>query len=297
VALFAALLVSQGAVLAAEGEKKEKKKQEKKTEKKKSWFGVVKFSGDFRFRQQFEEKVSDSGDPANESTSHRSRQRMRARFGFEAKINRDWKLYTRLATGSDDPTSTNQTFDDAFSSKGIRFDQAYVKWIPLHPEKDPKDKKKKTGGCEFNLVAGKMKNHFFKPDKSQLIFDGDVTPEGACAIFHAYLGEKGAVTPFALLGNYWLNEEKKSHDDPMLGVFQVGALFKVGKGKLKIGAGYFGFNCLRGHALLNDGGKAKNHGNTVNGNDEYVESYHLTNIFAEYSVKLGNCHSPFMRIM
>ena len=135
-------------------------------------------------------------------------------------------------------------------------------------------------------MAGKMKNPFFKPTGSQLLFDGDVRPEGLCAKLHAYT-KKGSFVPFALLGNYWLDELATTHEDPMLGVFQAGVKILFRKaGTLTVGAGYFGFNNLKGGPLLNNGGTGKSKGNTDDGLGNYVNSYYVTNFFVEYGRKV-----------
>ena len=66
--------------------------------------------------------------------SDRHRNRIRARLGLGAKVNDEWDLGFRLATGhgevSGDPVSTNQTLDEAFSKKPIWLDQAFFGYHP-----------------------------------------------------------------------------------------------------------------------------------------------------------------------
>jgi len=123
-----------------------------------SWVNNLNLSGDFRYRHEY---IDDS---AKDKT--RNRQRIRGRLGLKAKINNDWSAIFRITTGSSDsPTSTNQTLDGSFSSKNIWFDTAYVDWHPQSYD-------------GFNAYLGKMKVPFYKVGKNQLIWDGDLTPEG-----------------------------------------------------------------------------------------------------------------------
>ena len=68
----------------------------------------------------------------------------------------------QVATGGDDPRSSNQTLGGANSRKSIGFDLAYFDW------------KFASWG---NLIGGKMKYPFLRPGQS-LFYDGDINPEG-----------------------------------------------------------------------------------------------------------------------
>ena len=63
-----------------------------------------------------------------EGSDHRNRFRFRLRAGATAEITDDWKATFQLASGGDDPVSTNQTMDGAFSTKGIQLDIAEISW-------------------------------------------------------------------------------------------------------------------------------------------------------------------------
>lgn len=84
------------------------------------WVKHIKFKGDLRLRYQFEEK--DTTSSAITTTDERIRGRIRFRLGLKAKVDKKWKVCTAIATGSADPRSTNQTFQDNFSTKSIQLD-------------------------------------------------------------------------------------------------------------------------------------------------------------------------------
>src|SRR5690606_29166336 len=101
----------------------------------------------------------------------RNRLRLRLRFGVVASLTDDFEVGLRLAsaasTGGDsggDPISTNETFGNNSNRKPIGLDMAYVKWSPIN---DPD----LTGSFTF----GKMANPY---SFSEMVFDGDYTPEG-----------------------------------------------------------------------------------------------------------------------
>ena len=105
---------------ATDTAKKEAKAVESKIPK---WVQNTAFKGDFRLRYQHEER-DDTGNP------ERDRFRFRWRVGADSKINDQWKAGFRLASGSSDPRSTNQTFEDQFESKSVQIDQAYATYKP-----------------------------------------------------------------------------------------------------------------------------------------------------------------------
>ncbi|MBT8092334.1 MAG: putative porin, partial [Gammaproteobacteria bacterium] len=119
-----------------------------------SWVDRIKFKGDVRLRH---ETIDEDGE------EDRSRMRFRTRFGLSAKVTDDVKFVFQLATGGNNPVSTNQTFDDGFSTKDIGVDLAYVDW-------------KINDNVTF--YGGKMKNPLFKAGGVPLIWDGDLNPEG-----------------------------------------------------------------------------------------------------------------------
>jgi hypothetical protein len=119
------------------------------------WAEKVKWQGDFRYRY---EDIDDGG-------SDRERHRIRARAALIAKPVDTIEVGLGLATGGDDPVSTNQTLGGGGSTKDIKLDLAYARWQP----------------GAFWLSGGKAKNPYYTPMKSQLIWDGDFRPEGIFA--------------------------------------------------------------------------------------------------------------------
>jgi len=181
------------------------------------WARNIKWKGDFHYRnEQFDiEGVS----------SDRVRDRIRARFGLEARINPTVLVGFEVATADIlDPRSTNSTLDDDNARKAIGLNLAYVDWRP-------------RDGMLF--TAGKQKQPWIKAGYS-FLFDGDVNPEG---MSFQYGGKTG---PFAKAWGFWLNEDGSGADGNVLG----GQLGYVFGGGLTVAAGYWDYGSIQDSPVL-----------------------------------------------
>lgn len=164
----------------------------------------LKFSGDLRLRYEYQDK---------DDKMNRGRARFRLRFNVKTKIDDNWSLGFRLASGSDnDPTSTNQSMDDNFTDKSVWIDRVYAVY--------------KQG--DFTFTGGKMANPFVTTD---IIWDGDINPEGAAE--HWSFGKVGYIT----LAQMVLNENSSSSDAYLVAV-QGGLKFKM----VSFNLAYYSFN-------------------------------------------------------
>jgi hypothetical protein len=82
-----------------------------------AWINIFQFSGDLRLRYQYEDETDEVA---------RNRGRFRYRLSVDANILQNLKVGFGLASGGDDPRSTNQTFQDSFSHKDINIDLAFA---------------------------------------------------------------------------------------------------------------------------------------------------------------------------
>ncbi len=228
------------------------------------WAENIKWSGDLRYRH---ESIDD-----DTATTKRNRNRIRARLKMEAKINDEWDATLRLATGSSDsPTSTNQTLgdsgSDSFSSKEIWLDWAYADY---HPKSMP----------GLNVLLGKMANPFYKVGKNQLIFDGDLSPEGGAAIYAWNLNDS---TSAKLTGGaYWIRERSTDADTSIFGI-QGLLKHKLSRDSHILGGvSYYDFGNIQGKNLSG----ISSRGNTTSGG-LYVNDYDILEGFGEYGFKVG----------
>jgi hypothetical protein len=224
-----------------------------------SWAERIRWSGDFRYRY---ENID------YENKDDRNRSRIRARTHIEADLMPTLKVGIGLATGGDDPVSSNQTIGGGGSSKDIKLDLAYFNW---------------SGLKDTNITGGKFKNFLIRPGKKGLQWDDDWRPEGLGGIW-----DNG--TFFAQALGTWLEGDSKNGTD-FAWVGQAGVNLKVGEsGKLKIGGGYAEFNIAGLRPVYGDPENFYGNSfvrNPVTGTLVYKYDYHIFEGFAEYSFQLG----------
>tara|TARA_R110001592_G_scaffold7676_1_gene42543 strand:- start:3803 stop:5578 length:1776 start_codon:yes stop_codon:yes gene_type:complete len=152
-----------------------------------TWLNRLTFNSDFRFRMESEafgdgnsvqeyfdyNHINNKGifDPEDRdaflnTTKDRDRMRLRARFGFKAKISEKVSTEFRLATGNTNtPVSTNQTLGDEFNKYTVTFDRVAFKWKSVDVDNYP----------WLDLHVGRFKNPFISTD---LVWDGDINFDG-----------------------------------------------------------------------------------------------------------------------
>jgi hypothetical protein len=218
-----------------------------------SWAENVKWQGDFRYR--YEEIDEDGKDD-------RDRNRIRARAALIANLPDDVEVGLGLATGGDDPVSTNQTLGGGGSTKDLRLDLAYAKWKFME---------------DFYVQGGKFKNPFYTVQKSSLIWDGDFRPEGAA------VGWQGDMF-FATAEGSWIESDSKNNDDYSWGV-QGGAKFNLFGASLTAAVKYFEFPVKDREAIFDD----DFFGNSTvlkNGVEVYEFDYNIFNASVDVSFNL-----------
>ena len=242
--------------LEAQNKKKETQTQVSESNKpsdKASWTDKISFKADIRDRYEYIDQ---------RDKEIRQRNRMRLRAEFNMQVNDALDFGFGLASGKDDPTSTNQTLGDSFSTKDIRLDLAYFNW---------------QLNDSLKLTGGKMKNPFYKPAKNPILWDGDLNPEGLALNYDNNFIQ-------ATIAGYSV-EERKAADDTLLIAGQLIHEFKLSdSSKFITGLGYYDYQNLKGNAPLFDG---KNKGNTLDNNGNIANDFNTAEIFLEYKSKLS----------
>ena len=177
-----------------------------------AWVNDTRFKGDFRYR--YENIASDSVNTVN-----RDRQRVRLRIGAYGKVNDDVDCGVRLATGGSSATSDDQDVDGG-TKKEIRLDQYYV---DLHPDQ--------LKGA--HLIMGKMPQPWI--DRTGLIWDGDVNPEGLAVTYET--GFTNGIKLMANAGSFVIKEDRS--DDLQLWAGQIAGETKVGDATVRLGISDF----------------------------------------------------------
>ena len=186
------------------------------------WVDRMIFSGDFRLRHESFMKDQDK---------NRSRQRFRLRLGSELKMD-DFVVGIRLASGTGEQLSTNQSFDSLFAQKQLWIDRAYLEW-------------KATSGLK--LTGGRMPNPFFTIYTTDVVWDEDVNPEGFAE--NLTFKTTDAVVLFINAGQFVLDEDSSDANDQWLFGEQGGVQIGLGKDtKVTLAGAFYNFkNATKGN--------------------------------------------------
>jgi hypothetical protein len=234
------------------------------------WASRVGLYGDFRYRYEYINDESKSND--------QNRNRIRARLGLNARINDQWSLGLRLATAQGvqegDPVSTNQTLGGAWGKKPIWLDLAYLDYHPLWAK-------------GLDLQAGKIEAPFYRPNKNQLIWDHDLTPEGGALFYGLPLGEKTNVNFTA--GGFWVTESASAPDTALWGLQGYVKRQISGPTYVLGGASGYWYGNLQGQPALSlqwESPTVNFFGNS-NAGGVYTSRFNLLELFAELGTQIG----------
>jgi hypothetical protein len=234
------------------------------------WASRLNWYGDLRYRYEYIDDESKDYD--------RSRNRIRARLGLNAKVNDEWSLGFRIATGEGvqegDPVSTNQTLGGAFGKKPIWLDLAFLDYRPQWLK-------------GLDIQAGKMELPFYRPAKNQLIWDHDLTPEGGAILYGRPLGDKTALHVSA--GGFWVVERSNDVDTELWGA-QAYVKQQLDPSTYVLGgaSGYW-YGNLQGEPALSlqwESPTVNFFGNS-NAGGVYTSKYSLFEAFAEFGMQIA----------
>ncbi len=236
-----------------------------------NWWETIKMKGDLRYRHEMIDI---------EGKDDRHRHRIRARIGITGEVSPYTTVGIQLATGSDDPVSTNQTLDDAFSTKQVGIDLAY--FVAYHDA---------TPG--LTVRGGKFRNPFFKPGSSELVWDSDWNPEGGAVTFERDVDRFSVM----LMGcGLWI-DERSSGDDSYIAAGQAVGRFHFNEKKsgLAFGGCYFNYANTEGFEPFYDPDDPLGNSTAPVVDDEgdtmsyvYATDYDLLELFVEATHTFDN---------
>ncbi|MFT5498261.1 MAG: hypothetical protein ACI9TH_003672 [Kiritimatiellia bacterium] len=220
-------------------------------------YAEITTSADLRVREEYIDQDGKDG---------RNRMRIRGRVKLAAEINETLSGAFRLATGGGDPVSRNQSFDGAFSSKNFGLDQAYLDWAPA--------------GGSLSFTGGKIPNPMIIV--KDLVWDGDVTPEGVNVNFSG-----GEGVPLEINSGYYVVEERSSADETTL----WGSTITTELAGLNLGIGYFLYDNIKGQGpVFGDdalGNSTMMVGEGDDAKDVLANDYGIFEVGASYGADLG----------
>ena len=149
----------------------------------------LKISGDLRVRSQFEN--------SNANGANRTSGQVRGRLAAAFSVNDRISIGARLVTGnSDDPRSTDVQLSNWDDDLEVSLDQAYLKYA----------------AGTFEVHAGKIPQPF---TRTELVWDGDVNPQGISANWKHALAGGGALRANGLF--FVIDEQATAADSTMVG--------------------------------------------------------------------------------
>src|SRR3990172_6910547 len=226
------------------------------------WLERITLSGDLRMRQE-----SFMKDPV----ADRHRQRFRLRIAADTKIE-DFMVGIRLASGTGEQVSTNQSFDNLGGQKAIWIDRAFLSWQ----------------GSEtkwLKLTGGRMANPFFTVYSSDAVWDDDFNPEGFAENFNFKLNDNFAL--FLNTGQIVLDEDSGDNNDQWMFGEQVGINMSPAKDvKTTLAVAYYDFINTNKSTF---GQAVANAGNTRTGAapGTLVNDYNVLDVTAQVGMKAG----------
>ncbi len=219
-----------------------------------SWAERMRWKGDFRYRY---ENIKVDG------TDSRNRNRIRARINLDADVSETVQVGLGLASGGEDPVSSNQTLGGGGSTKDFRLDLAYFDW---------------SGLADTHILGGKVRNFFARGGNNSLMWDVDWRPEGIGANWNNGI--------FFARGMGSLIESDSNKEREFAWIAQAGMNFKPGDGtEVRIGATYAHYDPAGSGSLFGDDDDF--FGNSFDPDTlTYLYNYHEIEAFAEFTFDL-----------
>ncbi len=184
------------------------------------------WKGDIRYR--YESSLTDDNNSATDDHS-RDRHRIRVRFGMDTWINEELSAGLQLSTGSDDdPISRNETLGDEFAADGIFLNEAYIDYHPMFLNGD------------VNILLGKRAAKSTLAVIDDLVWDGDVTLEGATLQYGKDAKGKEKSGLCAVAG-YYSYEERKTTNDAYIVALQGSYKGEVSGLGYQVGTTYYDY--------------------------------------------------------
>ncbi len=228
------------------------------------------WKGDVRYR--YESKIKEDAD------NSRDRHRLRVRLGVYPWITEELTAGVQFSTaGAGDPVSRNQTLGNGFTAKDLNLNQAFIDYHPMFLD------------GEANFIFGKREVKQTLIRVNDLVWDSDLTLEGMTFHFGKD-GKKQRSGLNAVAGYYFINEIKKSEDDPFFWAAQLAYTGKAGDLGFMLGAGYYDYENIEGGADGVLGKWADGEGFFGNSNTAgtYDFDYNIFEVFANVGGKFDS---------
>ncbi len=215
------------------------------------------FKGDLRLRYESIER---------DDTDNKYRNRYRLRLGAKVDLIENLQFEVGMRSGFANPTSGNQTFWDDQPLSDYFWQSLRFNILGLAYKSD-----------NSTYKVGRQPYMMYRPIKSQLIWDNDVSMNG---VNYQHKDDTKIITVGI---NQPTLEEAATNDadDVNLFIAQYVHKSRLDFAKLNLGAGLYFYDGLKGNIPLFGSSK----GNTLDANGLYVNDYHIVEGFGELQFK------------
>jgi len=239
------VIMTMFALTGANANATEKEKQE---DASKSKFSKLHIKGDLRIRDQEIQRDDKDNSYINQ---------YRARFFLDYDISDNILFESSIVSGKGNPTSGNVDF-----AEGIGYENFKIDILDIAYTFD-----------DSWLRAGRSKYFFYRPIKTQLIWDNDLTPEGL-----SYGYENGDTFTTAVWKLHRLENELTSSGDIYMFVAQYVHQIKQENRTFNMGGGFYYYDGVKGNSAPYEKGPLRN---SVDANKLYLEDYAIAEGFGE----------------
>ena len=226
-----------------------------KAETESSFLDRIHFKSDLRLRYESIER---------DDKDNKYRNRYRLRLGAKIDLVENLQFEVGMRSGFANPTSGNQTFFKDQPLSDYFFQSLRFNILGLAYKSD-----------NSTYKVGRQPYMMYRPIKSQLVWDNDVSMNGAN---YQYKDDTKIIT--LGVNQPTLEEASKAEDDVNLFLAQYVHKTKLEFAKLNLGAGIYYYDGLKGNTRIFGSSK----GNTVV-DDVYVNDYHIVEGFGELQFK------------
>ncbi len=183
--------------------------------------GGWRWAGDLRYRH---ENVYSEGTTSPTPSAY-DQHRIMFRLGSKVAMSPSADTEFRLSTGQG-RTSTNQTIGDGFANLFILLDRAYFTWRPFSSSGSA------SAGPNVSFFGGRVKNFFFSPKGSDLVWDSDLNFDGLSATY----AMDSDLKPFVTGSFFWQKKNTTAENkDNHLVALQTGLTTKIASASLAAG--------------------------------------------------------------
>ncbi len=210
----------------------------------------------------------------NKTADSSSRSRTRVRLGVYSWINEELSTGVQLATGNDkvdETVSRNQSAGALFQPKNIYLNEAFIDYHPTALD------------GQVNIILGKRDDTAAIIRVNNLVYDSDLTFEGATVQYGKDADGKEKSGPIAIAGYYLLDSwADTTKTDPTLFIAQAAYKGEVNDIRYMLGTGYNLYSCVNNISTTLNADKSGTGGGFVANSNTLNKGYRIVELFGNF---------------